>query len=68
MKISDATRILADNIAKSVVVRIAHHDGASLPIIIADEVQMMLLRIAEKQGWKEWPDETGNLGPVWRHQ
>ena len=47
--------ILADNIAERVVVRMAQHEERSLPRIIADEVQKMLGRIAEKQGWEEWP-------------
>ncbi len=57
MKLGDATRVLADNIAEEVVVRVARHENKSLPAIIAEEVQSMLMRIAEKQGWKEWPSD-----------
>jgi hypothetical protein len=55
MNVEDATRILADNLAERVVIRVANHEGTSLPRIIADEVERMLLRIADKQGWIEWP-------------
>lgn len=57
MKIDDATRMLADNISERVVVRVARHEERSLPMIIADEVQKMLIRIAEKQGWEQWPSD-----------
>jgi hypothetical protein len=56
MDLETATRVLADNLADGVVVCVARHDVRSLPTIIADEVRCLLLRIAEKQGWSEWPN------------
>ena len=55
MKIEDAVRILGSNLAERVVVRIARHEETSLPMMIQEEVSALLIRIADKQGWKEWP-------------
>ena len=35
--------------------RVARRDEQSLLLIIEDEVKKLLQRIAEKQGWAEWP-------------